>query len=120
MAQGPGSTRPSRLAGELAGDPRWWERGEPLLVSHYLGADPGAAATTLPRPRAPATVHSSWHRGSGQGPPKMASSEAGLGLPNRQSRGSQASRGHGRRVDGCAFTLSDQKPTATQITTHPG
>ena len=92
--------------------------GGPTLPVSLLGGRPWRSRHRPAQAQGPTTVHSSWHRGSRQGPPKTASSGAGPGLPNQQSRGSQASRGRGWRAGGCAFALSDQKPTATQITDH--
>lgn len=92
--------------------------GGPALPVSLLGGRPWRSRHRPAQAQGPTTVHSSWHRGSRQGPPKTASSGAGPGLPNQQSRGSQASRGRGWRAGRCAFALSDQKPTATQITDH--
>lgn len=117
----PGPTRPSRLASELAGDPRWWEQGDPLFLSHYLGADPGEAATALPRLRAPPLSTPPGTGAPGRVPPRRLAQELDQGCPTSRAEAPRPAEGADGEQEGALShsQIRNPQPHRSQIT-HPG
>lgn len=116
----PGPPRPSRLASEPAGDPRWWERGTPLPVS-LPGGRPWSSRHCPAQAQAPATVHPPGTGAPGRVPPRRLAQGLDQGCPTGRAEAPRPAEGVDREQTGALSRsqIRNPRPHRSQVT-HPG